>query len=89
MTSNEEAGATKLEAPRSIAVLFRAENKRVMKIRLVSMEEKRRLGVTYHGRHTSTARRFTSGKLRKCEAVRHVSQCKRQQLRRPADEVAR
>jgi HEAT repeat protein len=38
MTSNEEAGATKLEAPRSIAILFRAENKRVMKIRLVSME---------------------------------------------------
>jgi hypothetical protein len=38
MTSKSEAGATKLEAPRSIAILFRAENKRVMKIRLVSMD---------------------------------------------------
>src|SRR5258706_16093902 len=38
MTSKEEAGTTKLEAPRSIAVLYRAENKRVTKIRVVSME---------------------------------------------------
>jgi HEAT repeat protein len=38
MTSREEPGRAKLEAPRSIAVLFRAENKRVMKIRVVSME---------------------------------------------------
>ncbi len=37
MTSKSEADATKLEAPRSIAVLFRAENKRLMKIRVVSM----------------------------------------------------
>jgi len=38
MTSREEEGTTKLEAPRSIAVLFRAENRRVTKIRVVSME---------------------------------------------------
>ncbi len=38
MTSKSEADATKLEAPRSIAVLFRAENKRLMKIRVVSMD---------------------------------------------------
>ena len=38
MTSREEPGTTKLEAPRSIAVLFRAENKHVTKIRLVSLE---------------------------------------------------
>jgi hypothetical protein len=38
MTSKEEPGTTKLEASRSIAVLFRAEDKRVMKIRVVSME---------------------------------------------------
>jgi HEAT repeat protein len=38
MTSKEEAGTTKLEAPRSIAVLFRASNKQVMKIRVVSMD---------------------------------------------------
>ena len=38
MTSKDEAGTTKLEAPRSIAVLYRAENKRVTKIRVVSME---------------------------------------------------
>jgi HEAT repeat protein len=38
MTSKEEADATKLEAPRSIAVLFRASNKQVMKIRVVSMD---------------------------------------------------
>jgi HEAT repeat protein len=38
MTSKEKAGTTNLEAPRSIAVLFRAENKRVMKIRVVSMD---------------------------------------------------
>ena len=37
MTSNEPASA-KLEAPRSIAVLFRADNKRVVKIRVVSQE---------------------------------------------------
>ncbi len=37
MTSNEPASA-KLEAPRAIAVLFRADNKRVMKIRVVSQE---------------------------------------------------
>jgi HEAT repeat protein len=37
-SSREEAGTAKLEAPRSIAVLFRAENKRVTKIRVVSME---------------------------------------------------
>ena len=38
MTSKDEAGITKLEAPRSIAVLYRAENKHVTKIRVVSME---------------------------------------------------
>ncbi|MCU1241357.1 MAG: hypothetical protein JWO71_2083 [Candidatus Acidoferrum typicum] len=38
MASREEAGTTKLEAPRSIAVLFRASNKQVMKIRVVSMD---------------------------------------------------
>jgi hypothetical protein len=38
MTSKDEAGTTKLEAPRSIAVLYRAENKRITKIRVVSME---------------------------------------------------
>jgi len=38
MSSRDEAGATKLEAPRSIVVLLRAENKHVMKIRVVSME---------------------------------------------------
>ena len=38
MTSRDEAGTAKLEAPRSIAVLFRAENKHVTKIRVVSMD---------------------------------------------------
>jgi len=38
MTSRDDARTTKLEAPRSIAVLFRAENKRVTKIRVVSMD---------------------------------------------------
>jgi HEAT repeats len=38
MTSREEVGTTKLEAPRSIAVLFRADNKRIAKIRVVSMD---------------------------------------------------
>jgi len=38
MTSKEEAGTTKLEAPRSLAVLFRADNRRVTKIRVVSMD---------------------------------------------------
>jgi HEAT repeat protein len=38
MTSKEEAGTTKLEASRSIAVLFRASNKQVMKIRVVSVD---------------------------------------------------
>ena len=38
MTSRDEAGTAKLEAPRSIAVLYRAENKRVTKVRVVSME---------------------------------------------------
>jgi HEAT repeat protein len=38
MSSREEPGTAKLEAPHSIAVLLRAENKRVMKIRVVSME---------------------------------------------------
>src|SRR5258705_7331972 len=33
MTSKDEAGTTKLEAPRSIAVLYRAENKNLTKIR--------------------------------------------------------
>src|SRR5258708_21085815 len=38
MTTKEEAGTAKLEAPRSIAVLFRAENKHVTKIRVMSLE---------------------------------------------------
>jgi hypothetical protein len=38
MSSRDEAGSTKLESPRSIVVLLRAENKHVMKIRVVSME---------------------------------------------------
>src|SRR6202158_4434134 len=38
MTSRGEAGTTKLEGPRAIAVLFRAENKHVTKIRVVSLE---------------------------------------------------
>jgi hypothetical protein len=38
MSSKEDAGSAKLEGPRSIAVLFRAENKRIMKIRVVSMD---------------------------------------------------
>jgi len=38
MTSKDEAGTTTLEAPRSIAVLYRAENKHLTKIRVVSME---------------------------------------------------
>src|SRR5579859_339306 len=38
ISSHDQAGVTKLEAPRSIAVLFRAENKQVMKIRVVSMD---------------------------------------------------
>ena len=38
MTSKEEAGATKLEATRSIAVLFRADSKHITKIRFVSTE---------------------------------------------------
>ena len=38
MTSKDEGGSAKLEGPRSIAVLFRAENKRIMKIRVVSMD---------------------------------------------------
>jgi HEAT repeat protein len=38
MSSSDEQGSAKLEAPRSIAVLFRAENKRVMKIRVVSLD---------------------------------------------------
>jgi hypothetical protein len=38
MTSQDEPGTAKLEAPRSIAILFRAENKKVMKIRVVSMD---------------------------------------------------
>jgi len=38
MTSRGDAGTAKLEAPRSVAVLFRAENKRITKIRVVSME---------------------------------------------------
>ena len=37
MISRDEAGTAKLEVPRSIAVLFRAENKHVTKIRVVSM----------------------------------------------------
>lgn len=38
MSSSDAPGFAKLEAPRSIAVLFRAENKRVTKIRVVSLE---------------------------------------------------
>ncbi len=38
LTSKEEEGTTKLEAPRSIIVLFRAEGKHVTKIRVVSLE---------------------------------------------------
>jgi len=38
VTSRDAAGTTKLEAPRSVAVLFRAENKHVTKIRVVSVE---------------------------------------------------
>jgi hypothetical protein len=38
MTSKDEVGTARLEAPRSIAILFRADNKRVTKIRVVSME---------------------------------------------------
>jgi HEAT repeat protein len=38
ITSKEEPGTAKLEAPHSIAVLFRAENKRVLRIRVVSLE---------------------------------------------------
>lgn len=38
MTSRDETGTTKLEAPRSVVVLFRAENKHVTKIRVVSQE---------------------------------------------------
>jgi HEAT repeat protein len=38
MTSKEEGGTTKLEAPRSIAVLLRANHKQVTKIRVVSLD---------------------------------------------------
>jgi HEAT repeats len=38
MTSREEVGAVKLEASRSIAILFRASDKHVTTIRVVSME---------------------------------------------------
>jgi HEAT repeat protein len=38
MTSKDEPGSMNLESPRSIAVLFRAENKRVMRIRVVSLD---------------------------------------------------
>jgi hypothetical protein len=38
MTSKEEGGTAKLEAPRSIAVLLRANHKQVTKIRVVSMD---------------------------------------------------
>jgi hypothetical protein len=38
MTSKDDPGTAKLEAPRSIAILFRAENKHIMKIRLVPMD---------------------------------------------------
>jgi HEAT repeat protein len=37
MTSKEEGGTTNLEAPHSIAVLFRANHKQITKIRVVSM----------------------------------------------------
>jgi HEAT repeat protein len=36
--SKDEPGTAKLEAPRSIAVLYRAENKHITKIRVVSLE---------------------------------------------------
>ena len=38
MTSRDEAGTAKLEASRSVVVLFRAEGKHVTKIRVVSLE---------------------------------------------------
>jgi HEAT repeat protein len=38
MTSRDEPGNVKLEAPRSIAILFRAENKQITKIRVASLE---------------------------------------------------
>lgn len=38
VTSKDEPGTAKLEAPRSIAVLFRAESKHVTKIRVVSLD---------------------------------------------------
>src|SRR5262249_45381987 len=38
MTSRDEQGTAKLEAPRSMAVLFRAQGKRITKIRLVSLD---------------------------------------------------
>jgi HEAT repeat protein len=38
MNSKDEQGTAKLEVPRSIAVLYRAENKHLTKIRVVSLE---------------------------------------------------
>ena len=38
MTSRDEGTTTKLEAPRAMFVLFRAENKRITKIRVVSQD---------------------------------------------------
>ena len=38
MTSRNEDGTARLEAPRAMAVLFRAEGKRITKIRLVSLD---------------------------------------------------
>jgi HEAT repeat protein len=38
MSSNYEPGTAKLEAPRSMAILFRAEYKHITKIRVVSLE---------------------------------------------------
>jgi HEAT repeat protein len=38
MKSKDEPGTAKLEAPRSIAVLYRSESKRITKIRVVSVE---------------------------------------------------
>jgi HEAT repeat protein len=38
MSSKDEPGTARLETPRSIAVLYRAENKHVTKIRVVSLE---------------------------------------------------
>jgi len=38
MTSKDEPGSAKLEAPRAIAILFRAESNRVMKIRIESLD---------------------------------------------------